>query len=117
MMTARVAACALDSVLDEHHCALLLLDMILLLVLLLALLQLLVTGCAPSWSTSRSVPREDFTAGQPSPQSTILEQSLNRDRDDQPVVMTMSMLAKATPSLRQQSWISTKVSPSPSSKS
>ena len=37
MMTARVAACALDSVLDEHHCALLLLDMILLLVLLLAL--------------------------------------------------------------------------------
>ena len=41
MMTARVAACALDSVLDEHHCALLLLDMILLLVLLLALLQLL----------------------------------------------------------------------------
>ena len=40
MMTARVAACALDSVLDEHHCALLLLDMILLLVLLLALLLL-----------------------------------------------------------------------------
>ena len=40
-MTARVAACALDSVLDEHHCVLLVLDMILLLVLLLALLQLL----------------------------------------------------------------------------